>query len=193
MLVFEQRLCLRLHNAVNSGRTCITVHFLSWTSCSCIPTVPLGEIIVFVCVIHKKILCYGVCLNDVLLKFKDMLTFACAAMDGAGNCLLTTRPKGSACGPVMPATYSVPMCLCIFSPEDTYEGCLESIHPFWMSWELVMWPWCNLAASQRRPYCASVNSHSPVGLVSRQWDAVDWAYVLCDRRIHKSPPFQRRF
>jgi len=29
-----------------------------------------------------------------------------------------------------------------------------------------------------------VNSHSPVGLVSRQWDAVDWACVLCDRRIH---------
>ena len=26
--------------------------------------------------------------------------------------------------------------------------------------------------------------HSPVGLVSRQWDAVDWACVLCDRRIH---------
>ena len=41
-----------------------------------------------------------------------------------------------------------------------------------------------LAASQRRPYCASVNSHSPVGLVSRQWDAVDWTCVLCDRRIH---------
>jgi len=32
-------------------------------------------------------------------------------------------------------------------------------------------------------YCASVNSHSPMGLVSRQWDAVDWACVLYDRRI----------
>jgi len=32
-----------------------------------------------------------------------------------------------------------------------------------------------------------------VGLVSRQWDAVDWACVLCDRRIHKSPHYQRRF
>ena len=53
-----------------------------------------------------------------------------------------------------------------------------------------MWSWCNLTASQRRPYCASVKSHSPVGLVSRQWDAVDWACVLCDRRIYKSPPFQ---
>ena len=57
----------------------------------------------------------------------------------------------------------------------------------------VSWPWCNLAASQRRPYCASVNRHCTVGLISRQWDAVDWACVLCDRRIHKSPHFQRRF
>jgi hypothetical protein len=29
-----------------------------------------------------------------------------------------------------------------------------------------------------------MNSHSHVGLGSRQWDAVDWAFVLCDRRIH---------
>jgi len=74
-----------------------------------------------------------------------------------------------------------------------YDGCPENIPPFWISREPVAWPWCNLAASQRRPQCASVNSHSPVGLVSRQWDAVDWACVLCDCRIHKSPPFQRRF
>jgi len=47
-----------------------------------------------------------------------------------------------------------------------------------------MWPRCNLAASQRRLYCGSVNSHSPMGLVSRQWDAVDWSCVLCDRSIH---------
>ena len=66
-----------------------------------------------------------------------------------------------------------------------YEGCLENIQPFWMSREPVAWPWCNLAASQRRPYSASVNSHSPVGVVSRQWDAVDWACVLCDHHIHK--------
>jgi hypothetical protein len=68
------------------------------------------------------------------------------------------------------------------------EGCLES----WTSLEPVAWPWCNFAASRRRPYCTSVKSLSPVGLISRQWDAVDWACVLCDRRIHKSP-FQRRF
>ena len=47
-----------------------------------------------------------------------------------------------------------------------------------MSRESVAWPWCNLAASQRRPYCSSVNCHFPVGLVSRQWDVVDWACVL---------------
>ena len=47
-----------------------------------------------------------------------------------------------------------------------------------------MWPWSNLAASQRRPYCASMNSHSPVGLVSRQWDTVYWACVLCDHHIN---------
>jgi len=62
-----------------------------------------------------------------------------------------------------------------------YEGCPESIQPFWISREPVAWPWCNLAASRRRLYCASVNSHSPVGLASRQWDAVDWACVLCGR------------
>ena len=65
-----------------------------------------------------------------------------------------------------------------------YEGCPESIWPVWMSREPVAWPWCNLAASQRRTYRASVNSHSPVGLVSRQEYAVDWACVLCDRCIY---------
>jgi len=65
-----------------------------------------------------------------------------------------------------------------------YEGCQESIRPFWKSREPVMWPWYNLAASQRRPHCSSVNSHCPVGLVSRQWDAVDWACLLFDCRIH---------
>jgi len=68
--------------------------------------------------------------------------------------------------------------------NETNEGCPERVETFWISREPVAWPWCNLAASQRRPYCASVNSHSLVGLVSRQWDAVDWACVLCDRRVH---------
>jgi len=74
-----------------------------------------------------------------------------------------------------------------------YEGCPESIQPFWISREPVAWSWFNLESSQRRPYCPSMNSHSPMGLVSRQWDAVDWPCVLCDRHIHKSPNFQRRF
>jgi len=67
--------------------------------------------------------------------------------------------------------------------SHTYEGCPESIGPFWISREPFASPWCNLADSQRRPYCAYVNSHSPVGLVSRQRDIVDWACVLCNRRI----------
>jgi len=65
-----------------------------------------------------------------------------------------------------------------------YEAYPGSMQPFWIYWELVAWPWSNLAAIQRRSYCASVNSHSLVGLVSRQWEAVDWAYVLCDLYIH---------
>ena len=77
-------------------------------------------------------------------------------------------------------------------PILVYEGYPESIRPFWISREPVAWPWSNLAASQRRPYCASVNSHCPVGLVSRQWDAVDWACVLCDRRIYSDGSEQIR-
>ena len=58
-----------------------------------------------------------------------------------------------------------------------YEGCPESTEPFWISREPVAWPWCNWAASQRRPYCASVNRHSPVGLVNRQWSWVSLCTV----------------
>jgi len=65
-----------------------------------------------------------------------------------------------------------------------HQGSPESTWPFWISRESEAWPWCNLAASQRRPYCAPINSHSPVGLVKRQWDAVDWACVMCDSRNH---------
>jgi len=93
------------------------------------------------------------------------------------------------------------MCFCGWPPDGThsirsaqsvlklsrrtvYKACPESIQLFWISREPVVWPWCNLTASQKRPYCASVNSHSPVGLVSRQWDTVYWACVLYDRWIH---------
>ena len=31
-----------------------------------------------------------------------------------------------------------------------YEACPESIQPFWIYWEMIGLPWCNLAASQRR-------------------------------------------
>ena len=68
----------------------------------------------------------------------------------------------------------------------TYEACPKSIQQFWISREPCAWPLFNSAASQKGSYCSSVNSHSPVGLVSRQWDVVDWACVLCDRRIHNA-------
>ena len=54
---------------------------------------------------------------------------------------------------------------------------------FLISREPVVWPRCIVGPSQRR-HCASMNSHSPVGLVSRQCGTVDWAFVLCDRRVH---------
>jgi hypothetical protein len=73
-----------------------------------------------------------------------------------------------------------------FTHKVNYIGCPESIHPFWISREPVMWPLCNLAASQRRLYCTSVNSYSPVGLVRRQWDANDWPCVLCDHPIQNA-------
>jgi hypothetical protein len=56
--------------------------------------------------------------------------------------------------------------------SEANKGCPEHIHPFWISREPVAWPWCNMAASLMRPYSASMNSHSPVGLVSQQWDSV---------------------
>ena len=59
------------------------------------------------------------------------------------------------------------MC-CMGVTDLVYESCPESIQPFLISGEPVAWPCCNVAASQRRPYCASVNRHSPVGLVIQQ-------------------------
>jgi hypothetical protein len=41
---------------------------------------------------------------------------------------------------------------------NVYEVCPKSIQLYWISRELAMWPWCNLAASQRRPYSASMQS-----------------------------------
>jgi len=62
--------------------------------------------------------------------------------------------------------------------------CTTRIQALRISRDSFAWPSCNLVASQRRPYCASVKSHSSLGLLSRQGDAVDLAGVLCDRRIH---------
>jgi len=53
-------------------------------------------------------------------------------------------------------------------PEEEIRGLSGKYSAISISRKPVAWPRCNLAASQKRPYCASVNSHSPVGLVSRQ-------------------------
>jgi hypothetical protein len=45
---------------------------------------------------------------------------------------------------------------------------------------LKLLPCCNLAVSQRRPYCATMNSHSSMGLVSWQREPFGSACVLCD-------------
>jgi len=47
-------------------------------------------------------------------------------------------------------------CLTQSASFPAYEGCPESIQPSLISQEPVTWPWCNLAASQRRPYCGSM-------------------------------------
>jgi hypothetical protein len=58
-----------------------------------------------------------------------------------------------------------------------HEVCPESIQPLWIPCELVRWPWCNLAASQRRTYCASVNSHT-VHKLSQWCLTADWLAPL---------------
>jgi len=59
--------------------------------------------------------------------------------------------------------YKLPM-------TGVYEGCPESIQPFWITRETVAWPWCNLADRQRRPYCISVNSPgASQSAVRRRW------------------------
>jgi len=57
----------------------------------------------------------------------------------------------------------------IFADCTLYEGSQESVQPFWISREPLIWPWCNLVASQRGTYCASVDDLSTVGLVNRLW------------------------
>jgi len=56
-----------------------------------------------------------------------------------------------------------------------YEGCPESIQPFWISLEPVGWPWYNLAASQR-PYwdvrVESLSRGASQSAVRRRWLSV---------------------
>ena len=61
-----------------------------------------------------------------------------------------------------------------FTHKVNYVDCPGSIHPFHITWKLVMWPWYNLAASHRRSYWASVNT--------LPWEN-DWRCVLRDHPI----------
>jgi hypothetical protein len=60
--------------------------------------------------------------------------------------------------------------LLILFAIDLMTSALHTCTQELQSRDPVAWPWCNLAANQRRLYYASVNSHSLMGLVSRQWD-----------------------
>jgi len=142
----------------------------------------------FQCYCHSTVIIYGnesICfingLNEHMIN-----DWAIQRDKSVARCGMRWRKVGLGCSGI--DTY-----MCHVKRAAPIKGCPESLQHFWISRELVALPWCNLAASQRRLYCASVNSHSPVGLVSRQWDAVDWACVLCDRRLNKSSPFQRWF
>jgi hypothetical protein len=66
--------------------------------------------------------------------------------------------------------YLTPRYPCVLG--KVYEGCPVSIRSFWTSREPVAWPGCNLAASHRRPYCASFKSLSrgaSQSAVRRRW------------------------
>jgi hypothetical protein len=71
-----------------------------------------------------------------------------------------------------------------YDHEAKYKGCLESIQPFWISREPVVWRWCNLATSQRRLYSASVKSLShgdSQSAVRRSWVS---SCTVWDHHIH---------
>jgi len=71
-----------------------------------------------------------------------------------------------------------------------YKDCPENICPFWISQEPVAWPWYHLAASQVRPYCTSLNSHSSVWLVSRQWQR-HWLILCTVWPLHSKWPSEQ--
>ena len=58
---------------------------------------------------------------------------------------------------------------CIFKECKVF---LKSIQPFLNSWQLFMWPWCNLVTNQREPHWAC-----------RNWEMWEWLFVLCYSHI----------
>ena len=115
--------------------------------------------------------CISICYRNLIIMPTDV--------DIAGQTKRHRVRCGEAC--VLDPTFIEPLDGSIKSLPQV-RGLPESIHPYWIPREPVAWPSCNLSTCQ-----------SPVRLVSRQWDIVDWACVLSDRRIHKAPPFQLRF
>lgn len=67
------------------------------------------------------------------------------------------------------------VCVCL------YTVCPESFQPFWISRDSA----ALLFGDQKEGiYYTCVNRHSPVVLLSQQWDAIERACAFCDRRVH---------
>jgi hypothetical protein len=82
---------------------------------------------------------------------------------------------------------SVPSCF--HTVMTTYMGCPESIRPFWISREPVACPLRHLAASRRRPYCASVESLSR--RASQSAVRRCWLSLCTVRPSHSQCPIQQ--
>jgi len=89
---------------------------------------------------------------------------------------------------------------CVFRFSCTmplHEGCPESRQPFLISLEPVGWPSCNLRASKRRPYWASVNSRTlpaaSQSAVRRCWLKLCtvWQFPLRNDRASRSASSQQ--
>lgn len=63
-----------------------------------------------------------------------------------------------------------------------YKICLESIEPFWICWELVT-VFMQLG-NQSKGTLLRMHEHSPMGLLSWQWDVTEWTCILCDCHIY---------
>ena len=68
-----------------------------------------------------------------------------------------------------------------------WKDCTRAVQKVASHFEYLENRWCGLDITWqpvRGDLTVHLWTHSPVGLVSRQWDTVGWACVLCDRHIH---------